>query len=120
MENAEFEKLAREALKQLPEKILQQMDNIDLVVEESATNDQLAYSVVKEGKSLLGLYEGIPLTERDDYGMVLPDKISIFQDSIEAVCTTNEEIVREVRNTVIHEVAHHFGIDDQTLDNIGI
>ena len=120
MENSQFEELVRQALQQLPEKIRHQMDNIDLVVEKSASDDQLAYSVIRDGKSLLGLYEGIPLTEREDYGMVLPDKISIFQDSIEEVCTTNEEIVQEVINTVVHEVAHHFGIDDQALDNIGI
>lgn len=119
MERSEFEKLVRQALQQLPEKIRQQMDNVDLIVEETMTNNQLAYSAIEDGKSLLGLYEGIPLTERDDYGMVLPDKISIFQDSIEAVCTTNEEIVQEVLDTVIHEVAHHFGINDEALDNMG-
>ena len=119
MERSEFEKLVRQALQQLPEKIRQQMDNVDLIVEETMTNNQLAYSAIEDGKSLLGLYEGIPLTERDDYGMVLPDKISIFQDSIEAVCTTNEEIVQEVLDTVIHEVAHHIGINDEALDNMG-
>ena len=66
------------------------------------------------------LLEGLPLTERDDYGMVLPDKITIFQKSIEAICEGEEELVREVRDTVVHEIAHHFGIDDDRLHELGI
>ena len=119
MERSEFEELVRTALQRLPEEVREHMENVDLVVEDGPTNDQLANSMMEEDQYLLGLYEGLPLTERDDYGMVLPDKISIFQDSIEAVCATKDEIVQEVRDTVIHEVAHHFGIDDTALDEMG-
>lgn len=119
MERSEFEELVRRALQQLPEEVREHMENVDLVVEDGPTNDQLANSMMEEDQYLLGLYEGLPLTERDDYGMVLPDKISIFQDSIEAVCATKDEIVQEVRDTVIHEVAHHFGLDDTALDEMG-
>ncbi len=73
-----------------------------------------------DGELLLGLYEGVPLTERADYLQLLPDRITIFQGSIEAICTTNEEIVAEIRTTVIHEVAHHFGIDDERLHELGV
>ena len=73
------------------------------------------------GYSLLGLYEGVPLTERtSNYGLVVPDKITIFQKSIEEACPngSEKEIKEEIRKTVIHEIAHHFGIDDQRLKDI--
>lgn len=69
---------------------------------------------------LLGLYEGVPLTARENYGFVLPDKITIFQEAVEAVCTSPDQIVDEVRDTVVHEVAHHFGIDDEALHALGL
>ena len=119
MERSEFEELVRRALQQLPEEVRRHMENVDLVVEDNPTSEQLASSMMEDGEYLLGLYEGLPLTEREDYGMVLPDKISIFQDSIEAVCGNKDEIVQEVRDTVIHEIAHHFGLDDAILDEMG-
>ena len=74
----------------------------------------------RRGEYLLGLYEGIPLTERYDYNLVLPDKITLFQGAIEAICSSDEEVVEEIRDTVVHEVAHHFGIDDQRLQQMGV
>jgi len=122
MTRTQFERLVREALIQLPEEIQARLDNVDLVVEDWPTREQLAGSGIDEGHCLLGLYEGIPLTERNGYGydMVLPDKITLFQRSIEAVCSSEEETVKEVRNTVVHEVAHHFGIDDYRLEEMGV
>ena len=115
---AEFEKLVRTALEEIPDKIARELNNVDVVVEEWASKDQLIGSGIDEGNYLLGLYEGIPLTDRYGYDMVLPDKITLFQGAIEAICTTDEEMVKEVRDTVIHEVAHHFGIDDDRLEEM--
>ena len=96
------------------------MDNVDVVVEDWPTKAQLVGSGMEEDQYLLGLYEGVPLTDRYDYSMVLPDKITLFQQVIEAICSNDEEIVREVRDTVTHEVAHHFGIDDDRLEEMGV
>ena len=120
MNKAEFEELVREALRQIPNEFGDRLDNVDLIVEDSPTKEQLIGSGVEDGQYLLGLYEGIPLTERYGYAMVLPDKITLFQKSIEAVCSSNEEIIREVHHTVVHELAHHFGIDDDRLEELGV
>ena len=96
------------------------MDNLDIVVEDWASPAQLIGSGIEEKEFLLGLYEGIPLPDRYDYNLALPDKITLFKRAIESICDTDEEIVSEVRSTVIHEVAHHFGIDDAALHEMGI
>ncbi len=119
MESAQFERLVPKALEQIPEGLRDYLDNVDVVVSDWPTQEQLGGNVIAEEDYLLGLYEGVPLTERYDYGMVLPDKITLFQRSIEAVCGSEEEIVEEVRKTVVHEVAHHFGIDDDKLEELG-
>ncbi len=120
MERARFERLVAEALEKIPDEIGAGMDNLDVVVDDWPTQSQMLGSGIEEGEYLLGLYEGLPLTERYDYSMVLPDKITLFQGAIEAVCSTDEEVVQEVRDTVIHEVAHHFGIDDERLREMGL
>ena len=83
-------------------------------------NLQFVGSGLDERESLLGLYEGIPLPDRYGYNLVLPDKITLFQRSIEAICSSDQEILTEIRDTVMHEVAHHFGINDDALDNMGV
>ena len=120
MTRTQFERLVREALSQIPDEIRDRLDNVDLVVENMPSREQLAGSGLEDTNVLLGLYEGIPLTERYGYNMVLPDKITLFQQSIESICANDDEIVAEVRNTVVHEVAHHFGIDDESLEEIGV
>ena len=120
MDSARFERLVQQALDGIPEALSAYLDNVDVVVEDWPAREQLAGLVIEDGDYLLGLYEGVPLTERADYGMVLPDKITLFQMSIEVVCSSNEEIVEEVRNTVVHEIAHHFGIDDDRLEELGL
>ncbi len=110
----------REAFSQLPQDVLDNLENVDLVVEDWPTKDQLIGSGLDEDELLLGLYEGIPLTERYGYDMVLPDKITLFQKAIESICSTDEEVMREIRDTITHEVAHHFGYDDPSLDSLGI
>ncbi len=120
MHRLRFERLVRQAISELPDTFLERMENVDVVVEDAATRDQIIGSGLDESESLLGLYEGIPLTGRYGYDMVLPDKITLFQATIESICRTDDEIVAEVRATVIHEVAHHFGIDDYTLHQMGV
>ncbi len=108
-----------EALQALPQEFQERLDNIEVVVEDKPTVEKLAEAGLESGDSLLGLYEGVPLTERDtDYGLVLPDKISIFQKLIEDACWSDEEIKSEVQRVVQHEIAHHFGLDDERLDEL--
>jgi predicted Zn-dependent protease with MMP-like domain len=120
MERSHFERLVRRAIDAIPDALSGYLDNVDIVVEDWPAQDQLAGHVIDEGDLLLGLYEGVPLTERSDYGMVLPDKITLFQRSIEAISASNEEVIEQVRETVVHEVAHHFGIDDARLEELGV
>lgn len=101
----------------LPEEFLVNLENVDVVVEDAPTAAQLARA--GRGMTLLGLYEGIPHTERTrGYNMVLPDRITIFQKPIEAACRTDRETVAEIQRVVRHEIAHHFGLDDEALDEI--
>ena len=120
MERARFERLVRQAMDTIPDEFFAYLHNVDVVVEQYPSQDQLGGHTVDDEDHLLGLYEGIPLTEREDYGMVLPDKITLFQGPIEAICSSDDEVVEEVRKTVVHEVAHHFGIDDHTLHDLGV
>lgn len=106
---ARFEALVVEALDSLPPDLGRQMRNVAVVVEDRPPTPDL-----------LGLYEGVPLTERGEwYSGVLPDRITIYRESICAMSDSEDQIVDQVRVTVIHEVAHHFGIDDARLDELG-
>lgn len=119
MKKDAFEELVARALDGLPAEFAERLDNVAIVVEDHPSRGQLLSSDVEEGHTLLGLYEGVPLTARThDYGMVLPDKITIFQKPIETECRTDDEIVEAVRDVVLHEIAHHFGISDERLDEI--
>ena len=120
MDTPQFERLVRQALNELPAEFQSRMENVDVVVEPRPTRDQLIGSGLDDDQSLLGLYEGIPLPDRYDYNLVLPDKITLFQTTIESICETEQDIVREIQDTVVHEVAHHFGIDDDDLDAMGV
>jgi predicted Zn-dependent protease with MMP-like domain len=109
MSRAAFEELVVDALDSIPEALAAQMQNVAVVVEDQAPEP-----------GLLGLYHGIPLTQRGEwYGGVLPDRIAIYRENILRVCETLDDVVRQVRITVVHEVAHHFGIDDERLDELG-
>ena len=104
------------ALQSVPPAIKVRMNNVDIVVKDWPSRDDLEQAGLNDRHKLLGLYQGIPLTERSDYNMVLPDVIAIFQRPIQERCDTRAAVVEEVHVTVIHEVAHHFGIADETLD----
>ncbi len=120
MDSQRFERLVAEAIARLPEEFQERLENIDIVVADRPTPQQLDDAGGKEGGTLLGLYEGVPLTERTQgYGFVMPDKISIFQGPIEAMCRDDRQIVAAVRRVVRHEIAHHFGISDDHLRDIG-
>lgn len=110
----DFEKLVNEAILELPERIRKRMDNVGIVAEQRPTSEQLKKSGTRYGRTLLGLYEGVPKTTWGrGFGMILPDKITIFQDSIESIARTPEEIKKIVSNVVWHEIAHHFGFDEK-------
>jgi len=116
MDRERFERLVAKAVADLPEEFQERLDNIDVVVQDEPTSRQLADTGLKRGETLLGLYQGVPLTRRGPhYGMVVPDKITIFQKPIEAICRSETEIQREIQQVVKHEIAHHFGIDDTKL-----
>ncbi|MDQ4078852.1 MAG: metallopeptidase family protein [Chloroflexota bacterium] len=116
METETFEQLVAEALDELPDEFHRLMDNVQVVVAEWPTPKQLASVGLRSRQSLLGLYEGIPRTRRGTYyGQVLPDKITIFQRPIERICGNEEEVRQQVADTVIHELGHHFGIDEARM-----
>jgi len=121
MKRRKFEKLVAQALDELPEMFQRYLENVAVVVEDWPTVEDLeAAGLDPDHDTLFGLYLGIPLTERTSgYGMVLPDQIVIFQGPIEEACETEAEIRREVQATVIHEIAHFFGIDEGRLAQLG-
>jgi predicted Zn-dependent protease with MMP-like domain len=116
-----FEDLVEEALNEIPDAFWEQIDNVAVVVEDWPSLRQRRAAELPDGHLLLGLYEGIPVTERHQgYGLVAPDKITIFRGPILSICPHDEDEVREqVRHTVIHELAHYFGISDERLRQLG-
>ncbi len=107
--SARFEELVADALDSIPPALGKMMDNVWVQVED------------RPRPNLFGLYEGVPLTRRDGgyAGMVMPDRITIFRRTICSICATEDQVVAQVRTTVVHEVAHHFGIDDDRLAELG-
>ena len=106
-----FAALVTEAFDAVPARLAALLDNVVLFIEDEPPADE---------PYLLGLYDGVPLTERDShYGGQLPDRIMVFRHPILEICETEEDVVREVRITVVHEIAHHFGIDDDRLHALG-
>ena len=118
-----FEELVSEALDSIPQQLWDAIENVGVLVEEWPTRVQMASVGLDHGTSLLlGLYEGVPLTARSHhYGLVLPDKITIFRIPVLRVCPPGDEdaVRAQVRRTVLHEIAHHFGISDQRLHQLG-
>jgi predicted Zn-dependent protease with MMP-like domain len=112
----EFEKLVSEAFLELPERIREKIDNVDIVIEQEPTQEQLKKVGVRRGRTLLGLYQGVPKTTWGrGFGMILPDKITIFKNSIEKFANSSEEVKKMVNNVVWHEMAHHFGYDERGI-----
>jgi predicted Zn-dependent protease with MMP-like domain len=108
MARERFEELVQDALDEVPDDLLKLMDNVVILVEDDSP------------EGLLGLYEGHALTERGwHYGGVLPDRILIYRNPILRICDSEEDVIEEVAITVVHEIAHHFGIDDDRLHELG-
>jgi predicted Zn-dependent protease with MMP-like domain len=101
--------------------LLARVQNVDVVIEPRPTAADRKMAGLRRGETLLGLYHGIPLTERgSNYNLVAPDKISIYREPIEAMCADDDEVREQVRKTVLHELGHYFGIDDERLDELGM
>jgi predicted Zn-dependent protease with MMP-like domain len=121
LDRQRFEWLVAKAVDSLPDEFRDRLENIDVVVEDQPTPHQLRSVNRKRRETLLGLYEGVPLTKRSrHYGLVAPDKITIFQKPIESICRNDAEIVNRIQRVVLHEIAHHFGISDARLKELGM
>jgi predicted Zn-dependent protease with MMP-like domain len=119
MSRAEFERLVDRALRKLPRAFKDKIKNVAVVVEDWADDATLAEMGIDPPDTLYGLYRGIDLTRRDSgYGNVLPDTVTIYQGPIEEDCGDEEEMAELVRETVIHEIGHYFGLDDDTMHRI--
>ena len=122
LSDEEFEAAVGDALDAIPGELADQMDNVVVLVRDEPEPELLTEADYDEDglPTLLGLYDGVPLTERDDaWSVVLPNRILVFKGPLERWCSTREELVEEIEVTVIHEVAHHFGIDDDRLHELG-
>jgi predicted Zn-dependent protease with MMP-like domain len=113
----EFEAAVQEALDSIPDKLAKAMDNVAVFIED----DYVPRPGEDPDTVLLGLYEGVPLTERDSWWDAgsLPDRITIYREPILDICSSREDVIHEVAVTVVHEIAHHFGIDDDRLHELG-
>jgi len=118
MDRPAFEKLVQNSLRSLPRRFKQKMENITIEIEDKPSPALLRDMGIESG-TLFGLYQGVPLTEREwNYGNVLPDRIVIYQRPIEAAASSSEGIEEIVRDTVMHEIGHYFGFSDSELDEM--
>lgn len=116
MRRQAFERLVRRVFASLPPPVLDQLANVDIVVRDRPTEAQIREAGLSTRDTLLGLYQGTPISKRGAYyQMVLPDRITLFQEPLESVCATDEELEEQVRRTLLHEIAHHLGIDEERL-----
>lgn len=114
-----YERLVRDALADLPEELRSRIQNVQIVIEDRPSREQLRAAGIRPPATLFGLYQGVPLSARGAwYGNVLPDKITIFRKPIEAHSSTPEDVARIVRQTVLHEIGHYFGLSEERLREI--
>ena len=114
-----FEQLVADALESLPVEALELLDNVEVMAQLWPSAEQLEETGTANGYGLLGLYEGTPLIDRDHYNFALPDRVTLFQRPLEAICRSHEELERQVQITVVHELAHHFGWSDEEIHRMG-
>lgn len=110
-----FEELVNSGINAIPKEFLDKIENVEIIIETEPTLEQLKKLKIRKNYTLFGLYEGIPKTKRWGYGLVLPDKITIFKNPIEQASRSEEEIQKIVTETVWHEIAHHFGMDEERV-----
>lgn len=116
----EFDRLVRLAMRDIPQPFATFLEEVIVEVENVPPRDVLDDMGIDDPRELLGLYQGTPLTERGvESPVTFPDRITLYQRNIEDMCESDEEIVEEVRRTVLHEVGHHFGLDEDELDELG-
>ena len=120
MNRAVFERLVAEALEALPRFFQEKLDNVAVVVEDWPNKETMRLAGVRSPAELLGFYHGVPQTKRTShYGLISPDKIIIYQRPIEMRCRSAEQVVATIHRVLRHEIAHHFGLDDERLREIG-
>lgn len=113
----EFDALVTRAMDELPQEYITQLDNVAIVYADDPTDEQVRRMKIDNNHLLLGLYEGIPRTERGlGYNMVLPDKITLFINPILAVSPTKEALFEQIKRTLWHEIAHHYGLNHSHMD----
>jgi len=111
LSDADFDRAIDDALSLVPDELLALIDNVAIIVEDDPPDDD---------PDLLGLYDGVPLTERDtQYGLVLPDRIFLFRNPLQRMCDDPDDLRDEIAITIVHEIGHYFGIDDDALDDLG-
>ena len=116
MRERNFEKLVDQTIKELPKEIFERMENVAIVIEKNPSPAQLGKTGIKSGSLLLGLYQGVPKTKWGrGFGNVLPDKITIFQEPIERLARSEDKVLGILKNTIFHEIAHHFGFDEKGI-----
>ena len=119
MKRSDFERLVIEALDQLPKEFQAHLENVAFVIEDRATNRLLQSLGMEQDELLFGFYEGSPITDSFHEGEFrLPDKITLYKRTFELACISHEEIVEEVRKTVLHEIGHHFGLEEDQLEEL--
>jgi predicted Zn-dependent protease with MMP-like domain len=126
-----FKRLVARALDDLPAQVVSMLDNVEIIVEDEPTDDQLTSGrgyagpaerlAAGDDQTLFGLYEGTPLTQRgSDYHLVLPDRVTVFRGPVERACQSPQAVAREVRITILHELGHHLGLDEEQLTMHGL
>jgi predicted Zn-dependent protease with MMP-like domain len=121
VERADFIRAVHRALRDVPSPFRERLREIDIVVKRRPTRSDLADAGLSGDESMYGFYRGVPLTERDSgYNLVAPDVIDIYQEPLEEDFSDERELLREIRATVLHELAHFFGIDDDRLESLGL
>jgi predicted Zn-dependent protease with MMP-like domain len=114
----EFQTVVSEAIDSLPEEFRSKLDNVEVVVEDYPPRHVLKR--FPRGRMILGLYQGVPHKGRSSrYGLVLPDKITLFKGNIESICSSHKEVYRRIRKTLLHEIGHHFSLSDKDLRKMG-
>ena len=121
MTSRRFARLVLRALEEIPEPFRDHLSNVDVVIKRRPTPADRRFADARRDDRLYGLYDGVPLTERGgNYGLVPPDKITIFREPLEADFPDEAELLEEVRKTVLHEIAHFFGMSEQAIEDLGI